>query len=105
MTQSPADATTPSAAATTLPELSAEVAALSARVHELESQLHLLQQAQHEQEQHVSDEVLLAICAAVAAYLGKRARVRQVHLRRGSGWVAQGRSAIQQSHAIPLIPR
>ena len=70
---------------------------LTARVDSLETELAVLRRAQEEE---VSDEVLLAIAAAVAGYLGKRARVRQVRLRRGPGWTSQGRSAIQQSHAI-----
>jgi methylmalonyl-CoA carboxyltransferase large subunit len=47
----------------------------------------------------VSEDVLLAISAAIAAYLGKRATIRQVHLRRGSTWAATGRVAAQEMHA------
>jgi len=38
----------------------------------------------------VSEDVLLAISAACAAYLGERAKVKQVHLRRGGAWATQG---------------
>jgi methylmalonyl-CoA carboxyltransferase large subunit len=76
----------------TLAELKAVVAELSARVQMLEEQA-----AQRHPE--VDEEVLLAISAACAAYLGKRATIKQVHLRRGSGWASQGRAAAQQSHA------
>lgn len=93
----------------TVAELKALVAELSARVQTLEEQA-----AQRHPE--VSEEVLLAISAACAAYLGKRATVKQVHLRRGGGWASQGRAAAQQSHAdlhaygdrqapLTLIPR
>jgi methylmalonyl-CoA carboxyltransferase large subunit len=93
----------------TVAELKALVAQLAARVQTLEEQA-----AQRHPE--VSEEVLLAISAACAAYLGQRATVKQVHLRRGGGWASQGRAAAQQSHAelhgygdrqapLSLIPR
>ena len=93
----------------TVAELQALVAQLAARVQTLE------EQAAHRHPE-VSEEVLLAISAACAAYLGKRATVKQVHLRRGGGWASQGRAAAQQSHAdlhgygdrqapLSLIPR
>jgi len=64
----------------TVAELKAQVAELAARVQTLE-------------------ETLLAISAACAAYLGKRATIKQAHLRRGDTWASQGRAAAQQSHA------
>jgi methylmalonyl-CoA carboxyltransferase 12S subunit len=76
----------------TVSELRALVAELSDRLRKLEEQA-----AQWHPE--VSEDVLLAISAACAAYLGERAVVKQVHLRRGSGWASQGRAAAQQSHA------
>jgi methylmalonyl-CoA carboxyltransferase large subunit len=76
----------------TVAELKALVAELSARIKTLEDQAALWHP-------EVSEEVLLAISAACAAYLGKRATIKQVHLRRGGGWAAQGRAAAQQSHA------
>jgi methylmalonyl-CoA carboxyltransferase large subunit len=76
----------------TVAELKALVAELSARIQSLENQAALWHP-------EVSEEVLLAISAACAAYLGKRATVKQVHLRRGSTWASQGRAAAQQSHA------
>jgi len=93
----------------TVAELKALVAQLAARVATLE------EQAAHRHPQ-VSDEVLLAISAACAAYLGERATIKQVHLRRGGAWASLGRAAAQQSHAelhgygdrqapLSLIPR
>lgn len=76
-------------------ELSTQLAALVTRIETLEAELSEVLRAQ---QGGVPDEVLLAISAAVAGYLGKRARVRQVHLRRGPGWSSQGRASIQESH-------
>ncbi|MDQ1536344.1 MAG: methylmalonyl-CoA carboxyltransferase subunit [Actinomycetota bacterium] len=76
----------------TIAELKALVAQLVDRVQTLETQA-------AERHPEVSDDVLLAISAAVAAYLGKRATIKQVHLMRGSTWATQGRQA-QQGHAV-----
>ena len=76
----------------TVAELKALVAELAARIQTLEEQA-----ARRHPE--VSEDVLLAISAACAAYLGKRATIKQVHLRRGETWASQGRTAVQQSHA------
>jgi len=73
-------------------ELKALVAELAARVQKLEEEA-----AQRHPE--VSENVLLAISAACAAYLGERAKVKQVHLRRGGGWATQGLATVQQQHA------
>lgn len=48
----------------------------------------------------VSEETLLAISAAVAAYLGKRPHIRAVRLVSSPGWAQQGRVSIQASHRI-----
>jgi methylmalonyl-CoA carboxyltransferase large subunit len=48
----------------------------------------------------VSEEILLALSAAVAAYLGKRARIRTVRLLGSSQWAQQGRVSIQASHRL-----
>ncbi len=77
--------------------LQAQVAALVERVDQLEDELATVRAAE------LGPDVVLAISAAVAAYLGKRATVKQVRLRRGSGgsaWSAQGRATLQQSHAM-----
>ena len=75
-----------------LAELEGLVAQLCARVQALEE---VAAKAHPE----VSEDMVLAIAAACAAYLGKRATIKQVHLRRGSTWTSQGRGAAQQSHA------
>ena len=78
--------------ADTVAELKALVAGLAARVQTLEEQA-------DQRHPEVSEDVLLAISAAIAAYLGKRATIKQVHLRRGSTWAATGRVAAQEMHA------
>ncbi len=48
----------------------------------------------------ISEEELLAISAAVAAYLGVRAHIRQIRLAATSAWAQQGRVSIQASHRL-----
>ncbi|WP_409484571.1 hypothetical protein [Arsenicicoccus dermatophilus] len=76
------------------------VAELQSLVADLTARLEALEAVVGAKADEVPSEVLLAISAAVAAYLGKRATVKQVHLRRGSAWSSQGRSDIQHSHQI-----
>jgi methylmalonyl-CoA carboxyltransferase large subunit len=48
----------------------------------------------------VSPEILLAISAAVAAYMGERAHVRAVRLIGSTRWSQEGRVSIQASHRL-----
>ena len=48
----------------------------------------------------ISEEILMAISAAVAAYLGKRANIRTVRLLSSTAWAQQGRVNIQASHRL-----
>src|SRR5438552_169258 len=48
----------------------------------------------------LSEELILVIGAAVAAYLGKKAPIRQIRLLGSAGWAQQGRLTIQASHAL-----
>ncbi len=48
----------------------------------------------------ISEEVLLLISAAVAAFLGERRRIRQIRLLNSSAWAVQGRVSIQASHQL-----
>jgi len=50
--------------------------------------------------EEVTDEILLALSAAVAAYLGKRAPIRTVRLLGSTAWAQQGRVNIQASHRL-----
>ncbi len=77
-------------------ELAETVRRLTERVDELEARLRLFHP-----EDEVPEDVVLAIAAACAAYLGKRATVKQVRLRRHGTWSAQGRGDVQHSHALP----
>ncbi|MFO0878376.1 MAG: hypothetical protein U0840_13630 [Gemmataceae bacterium] len=46
----------------------------------------------------LTEELVLVIGAAVAAFLGKKAHVRQIRLLGTSAWSTQGRVTIQASH-------
>lgn len=48
----------------------------------------------------IQEEILLAISAAVAAFLGKRGHIRQIRLASSMAWAQQGRASIQASHGI-----
>jgi len=49
----------------------------------------------------ISEEELTAISAAVAAYLGVRAHIRQIRVIHSSGaWAQQGRVSVQASHRL-----
>jgi methylmalonyl-CoA carboxyltransferase large subunit len=54
-------------------------------------------------EEVISPEILLAISAAVAAYLGERAHVRAVRLVGTTRWSQEGRAFIQASHRLQRI--
>jgi methylmalonyl-CoA carboxyltransferase large subunit len=51
-------------------------------------------------EEPVSEEIMLVIAAAVAAYLGERAHIRVVRLVPSHAWAQQGRVSIQASHHL-----
>jgi methylmalonyl-CoA carboxyltransferase large subunit len=48
----------------------------------------------------VSEEIMLVLAAAVAAYLGERAHIRVVRLVPSHAWAQQGRVSIQASHQL-----
>jgi methylmalonyl-CoA carboxyltransferase large subunit len=48
----------------------------------------------------ITEEELLAISAAIGAYLGVRAHIRQIRLLSTSAWAQQGRVSIQASHRL-----
>ena len=72
-----------------------EIGALSRRVIALEQRLgdHVVAA-----EPALSEETLLAISAAVAAFLGVQARVRNVRLVHSSAWAQVGRIGAHASH-------
>ena len=101
---------------TLLEELHAQLAALGERVSRLEAASPVGEpradaqvpapalageaRLQPEPDGEVPEEILLAISAAVAAFLGERAHVRQVRLIRSAAWAQQGRVSVQASHRL-----
>jgi methylmalonyl-CoA carboxyltransferase 12S subunit len=90
--------------------LEEELHELRLRVEKLESQLAVAkgtpppeQSTPVEAERGVSSEVVLIISAAVAAFLGKRASIRQIRLSGESPWAMQGRATVQASHGIEFV--
>jgi len=51
-------------------------------------------------EPEISEEELLAISAALAAYLGVRVHIRQIRLIDSRAWAQEGRVSIQASHRL-----
>ena len=49
-----------------------------------------------------SEELVLVIGAAIAAFLGKKPRIRQIRLLGSGPWAQQGRVTIQASHALSV---
>jgi methylmalonyl-CoA carboxyltransferase 12S subunit len=81
----------------TTAELLAAVRALAERVEQLETELEAVRRTT---EPGVPDDVILAVSAAVAAFLGHRAKVKQVHYRTGQAWAQQGRVVVQGQHNV-----
>jgi len=48
----------------------------------------------------ITEEEMLAISAAIAAFLGVRAHIRQIRLLSTNAWAQQGRVSIQASHRL-----
>src|SRR5581483_7928533 len=49
-----------------------------------------------------SVELIAALSAAIAAYLGVKPRIRQIRLLGSAPWVQQGRATIQASHTLAV---
>jgi methylmalonyl-CoA carboxyltransferase large subunit len=92
--------------ASALEALRAEVARLSERVAVLEGRSGEPSRTEPASapapaaatEEPLSEELILVIGAAVAAFLGKKAHVRQIRLVGTAAWAQQGRLTIQASH-------
>ena len=76
-----------------------EVSRLSERVAALEAAARPVAPAQAGDDS-LSEELVLVISAAIAAYLGKKPHIRQIRLLRSDAWAQQGRATIQASHAL-----
>jgi methylmalonyl-CoA carboxyltransferase large subunit len=48
----------------------------------------------------LSEELVLVISAAIAAFLGKKPSIRQIRLVGTTSWAQQGRVTIQASHGL-----
>ena len=58
------------------------------------------------EKEEVSPEIIMVLTAAVAAFLGKRARIRSARLVRAapsSAWAQQGRVFVQASHNLGVM--
>ncbi len=86
----------------TVQDLQQLVSELIHRVNFLEAELNAFP---HRHADDPTDEELLAISAAVSAFLGYRALPKQLHVRRRGGWARKGREGIQESHAVHHTPR
>jgi methylmalonyl-CoA carboxyltransferase large subunit len=51
-----------------------------------------------EPHEEIAEETMAVIAAAVAAFLGERAHVRQVRLLASEAWAQQGRVSVMASH-------
>ncbi|XVX20762.1 hypothetical protein ACQP1U_02430 [Actinomycetota bacterium] len=76
-------------------ELLAAVQSLVARIDSLEKELHEVRNSVP-----IPEETVLAISAAVAAYLGHKAKLKQIHYRTGAAWAQQGRVAVQGRNVV-----
>jgi methylmalonyl-CoA carboxyltransferase large subunit len=77
-----------------LADLRGQVAELADRIAAIE------REAEQPEEGCTTEEEILAISAAVAAYLGVRVRIRQVRLVASGAWAQQGRASVQASHQL-----
>jgi methylmalonyl-CoA carboxyltransferase large subunit len=82
--------------ADTLEALRREVARLNDRVAALEAAT----KAPAPVDERLSEETVLVLSAAIAAFLGKKAHIRQIRLLGSAGWAQQGRVTVQASHAL-----
>ena len=79
-------------------ELLAAVRSLTARVEALEAELAAVRAELPRPE--VPEDVVIAISAAVAAFLGHRARLKQVRYSTSPAWALQGRAAVQRRNVM-----
>ncbi|HWJ81636.1 MAG TPA: hypothetical protein VNS55_05305 [Nocardioides sp.] len=86
---------TPAQSELTTAELLETVRALTRRVDDLELAL-----ARQQAVTPVPEDVVVAISAAVAAFLGHRAKIKHVHYRTGAAYAQQGRAVVQGHHDV-----
>lgn len=93
-----------------LEALRQHLAALTAKIGELEGaaqaapsgsvEVEAEEKVEPVEPEEIPEEILMAISAAVAAYLGTRAPIRTVRLLGSTAWAQQGRVSIQASHRL-----
>jgi methylmalonyl-CoA carboxyltransferase 12S subunit len=97
-------ATIPQQVVELLEDLRTRVAALSARVASLEKPPVVAAATPPAPEasvrEIVTEEELLAISGALAAYLGVRVHIKQIRLISSQAWASEGRVSIQASHRL-----
>jgi methylmalonyl-CoA carboxyltransferase large subunit len=86
--------------ADTLEALRREVARLNERVAALEAAARPAAPPAAPAAEGLSEELVLVIGAAIAAFLGKKPHIRQIRLLGSAAWAQQGRATIQASHAL-----
>jgi methylmalonyl-CoA carboxyltransferase large subunit len=80
--------------------LGERVAALEAAGMKPQAENRLAPTRPTEAAEEVSEELILVISAAVAAFLGLKPHIRQIRLVGTTAWAQQGRVTIQASHAL-----
>jgi methylmalonyl-CoA carboxyltransferase 12S subunit len=94
--------------AETIESLCGEVARLGERTTALERALSAPTQIDHRETPQnravssIDEEMILAISAAIAAYLGVKPRIRQIVLVQSHPWSQQGRVTIQASRELVI---
>ena len=86
--------------ADSLDEIRAQLNQLGQRITALEQAAALQDSVAAARTERVDKETLITISAAIAAYLGKKPRIRQLRLIGTSRWAQQGRATIQASHTL-----
>lgn len=86
----------------TLRAIRQELTRLNERVTVLEGGAKSERAAPVAADEGLSEELLLVISAAIAAFLGKRPHIRQIRLLGSAAWSQQGRATIQASHSLPV---
>jgi methylmalonyl-CoA carboxyltransferase 12S subunit len=100
--------------AETLEKLQAQLAALSERIERLEAAVSKAPAAKvktalpeakaaappEPAKPEITEEELLAISAALGAYLGVRVHIKQIRLLSSTAWAQEGRVSIQASHRL-----
>ncbi|APW60577.1 hypothetical protein [Paludisphaera borealis] len=92
-----------------LASIQSELVKLGERVAALESSAHaktanapaaVMTTTKAYADESLSDELVLILGAAVAAFLGKKAHIRRIQVLGSTAWAQQGRVTIQASHAL-----